>query len=69
LRVIELAVSTVHQPYVYSGSSVGGNAYRDKDMAEIMKRAERMLQWALDENVETTSTLVEKLRGVLCGDK
>lgn len=64
MRALELAERTVTQPYYTTGS--GGGGYRDKELSEIMRRADLILGYATNKSPETTSGLIEKLRAVLC---
>ena len=71
LRVLELAEKTVHQPYVSNvgSASPGSDYYRDKDLHEIFSRADKIMRYILDPaQTDTQSSLIEKLRSILCQD-
>ena len=49
IRVLECAEKSVHQPYINTGmNSAGADNYRDKDLREILDRADKMLRWCID---------------------
>ena len=64
-RALEIAERSVHQPYCSQGNA---DPYRDKDLGEIIKRADRILAYALDTSItpDAPSSLIERLRTVLC---
>jgi hypothetical protein len=65
LRCVEIAVSTVTNPYTSPPSSgIKFAGYQDKPLREIFDRADRIMQYCL--NDEIPSSLIDKLRSVLC---
>ncbi len=67
LRAVEIADRTISQPYRTLPN--GGSAPADKDMKELFRRADAIIEYATGVEATDTKSLISKLRSALCEEK
>ncbi len=65
MRAVEVAERTIHQPYISSPAS-GVDNYRDKDVREVLRNADRIVAYVTGTENDAPQSLIAKLKDVLC---